>query len=226
VRRLGFALVLLLLTAACTRGATGQFVEPRVVSVPLAGQSAATLTLASGATTVGVHAADLGDRLYVAGTPANSGVVPRGTGTDLRLVPSNEPGSGAAVDLKVSTKVVWNLRLAGGATTETVDLRGAKLGSLAVTAGVSQLEIWLPVPTADTTIQVSGGASGVRLHVPAGVSTRVSARSGAGSVTIDGITHAGVGAGAVWAPDDWGGQQKHYDVDVSAGVGWLTLDRI
>jgi hypothetical protein len=230
VRRLGFALVLLLLTAACTRAEAGEFVQPRVVSEPLGGRTSASFSLDSGATTVSVHTADLGNKLYRAATPDSSGMVPRGTisadSAELRLVPSNEPGSGAAVDLKLSNKVAWNLRLAGGATTETVDLRGIKLSGLRVTGGVGQLEIWLPPPTGQQTVEISGGASGVRLHLPAGTPTQVEARAGAGSLTIDGVVDSGIGAGQVWTPDGWTDEQKRYDVDLLAGVGWLTLDRI
>lgn len=230
MRRLGFALVLLLLTAACTQAETGEFVQPRAVSEPLGGRTSASFSLDSGANTVSVRTADLGNKLYRAATPNSSGMVPRGAlsgdSANLRLVPSNEPGSGAAVDLKLTNKVAWNVRLAGGATTETVDLRGIKLSGLRVTGGVGQLEIWLPRPTGQQTVEISGGASGVRLHLPAGTPTQVGARAGAGTMTIDGVVDSGVGAGQVFTPEDWNENQNRYDVTLLAGVGWLTLDRI
>lgn len=229
MRRLGLALVLLLFVAACAQGRTGDFVQPRAVSESLGNRTAASLSLNSGANTIDVHTADLADKLYRVTTPDTSGVVPRGTMTgdvaQLRLVPSSEPGSGAAIDLRLTTKVAWKLRIAGGATTETLDLRGAKLSGLQVAAGVGQLEIWLPAPTGPTSVELSGGASGVRLHVPEGVLTQVTAAAGAGSVTVDGVVDSGVDTGAVWTPEGWADQQKHYDVRVLTGVGWLTLDR-
>lgn len=197
-----------------------------MVSEPLGTRTAASLRLASGATTVKVRVGDLGNRLFRAETPEGSGVVPHGSAASLRLVPSNEPGSGAEVDVQLSNRVAWNLTLAGGANDESVDLRGAKLSGLRVTAGVSQLELWLPTPARATTVELSGGASGIRLHVPGGVPTQVSAAAGAGSVDLDGIASSGVPAGQVWTPSDWMEKPKHYDVKVLSGIGWLTLDRV
>jgi hypothetical protein len=234
VRRLGFALLLLpVLVAACTTqpdaGADGKFAEPHTVTVPRENRTVATFSLVSGATTVRVRTADLGDELYRATTPKDSGVVPRnsstGAETELRLQPSNEPGRNSAVDITLTTRVRWTLRFAGGANTESLDLRGTRLTRLDVTAGTSQLEIWLPRPTAVTTAALSGGASSLQMHVPANVLTRVTARAGAGSVNIDGVENSGISPGQAWTPAGWAGQTARYDVDIRSGVGNATFTR-
>ena len=70
---------------------------------------------------------------------------------------------------------------------------------------------------------MAGGATEFTVHVPAGVATGVRVGGGAASVEVDGVRRTGLPGGTVVttasAPD-------RYDVDATAGVSTLVLDRI
>jgi hypothetical protein len=72
---------------------------------------------------------------------------------------------------------------------------------------------------------MSGGASEFLVHAPAGVPVRVRLGGGAGSVTVDGANRSGVPGGDVIVPAGWAGDPDRYDVDATAGVSSLVLDR-
>ena len=52
------------------------------------------------------------------------------------------------------------------------------------------------------------------------------AGGGAGSVTIDGVAHNGLSSGTTFASDGWNTASDRYDIDNTAGVSTLTVDRI
>src|SRR3954469_9507016 len=104
-----------------------------VVQSDRGGLTAATVDLVSGATTVTVRAADLGDRLVRVSTPDGSGLVPAVVRTgSLVQVHRHDNGAGgpAAVVIDLARGVAWDVRLTAGATADTLDLRGASVRSV------------------------------------------------------------------------------------------------
>jgi hypothetical protein len=192
------------------------------------GLTDATLDLVSGATTVTVRSADLGDTLYRVSTPDGSARVPSVVRdralVQVHLTDSGDRGPGAVV-VQLGRSVRWHLRLTAGATDDTLDLRGADLAGVEFIGGVSGIDLALPRPHGTIVVRMSGGVSRFALHVPSGVPTRVQAQAGAGSVTVDGVTRSGVGAGTIVTPAGWDAATDRYDVDNTAGVSAITVDR-
>jgi len=202
-----------------------RLVHPHMVAAGV-NRDAATVDLVSRATTVTVRSADLGgtDRVR-ASTPDGAGVAPvLGTDGDtvsVRLVETGEPGP-AEVTVLLDRRVRWQVRMSGGATSQLLDLRSARLSGVDLVAGASTIELVLPVPDRAVPIRMAGGASELTLQVPHGVATAVRLGGGAGSTDIDGVHRSGLAAGTVLSTAT---NPHRYDIDATAGVSSLTLER-
>ncbi|MFI5955411.1 hypothetical protein [Cryptosporangium sp. NPDC051539] len=216
-RRLALGLLVLLL-AACAP-ADGSFRHLQSVSVPLNGRSAASLEVRLSAEQVRVKVADTGDELLRA-------AVRRGDGSPSTTVIGDDvtlAATGTEFELTLSNRVRWSLTFSGGASGITADLRGARVVSLDVPAGISRADVWLPSPTGESTAALSGVGTAT-IYLPPSVPTRLTCRSGGGTVTVDGVETTGVPAGRVWTPAGWEGAADRYDLSVG-GFGKLTLGR-
>jgi hypothetical protein len=184
-----------------------------------------TVDLVSGATTVSVRTADLGTDRVRATTPDGAGVAPVLDVADdtvtVHLVSTGLAGP-AAVTVLLDPRVRWQVRMSGGAVSQRLDLRGARLSGVDLVAGATRIELDLPVPDRTVPVRMAGGATEFTVHVPAGVATGVRVDGGAGSTDVDGVRRTGLAGGTVLstatAPD-------RYDVDATAGVSTLVLDR-
>ena len=186
---------------------------------------AGTLDLVSGAETVAVRTADLGADRVRAVTPDDASVAPAlvvdGDTVTVHLVRTGRPGS-AAVTVLLDRRVRWQVRMSGGAVGELLDLRGARLSGVDLAAGATRIELRLPEPDRAVPVRMAGGATEFTVHVPAGVATGVRVGGGAASTEVDGVRRTGLAGGTVVStatgPD-------RYDVDATAGVSTLTVDR-
>jgi hypothetical protein len=61
------------------------------------------------------------------------------------------------------------------------------------------------------------------VHTARQVPVRVRVGSGAGRVVLDGLSHNGVAAGALFTPDRWAAAASRIDVDAVAGMSALTV---
>jgi hypothetical protein len=191
--------------------------------------TASTFQLVNGADVVRVKVGDLGGDLYSVSTPAESKVVPVVSGDRNTVVAGlRETGltGPALVTVVLAQDVRWQVRLSGGASDETVDLDGSSSGGdVELSAGVSRAEVFLPAASGTQRVVMSGGASMLVVHLAGNAPVRVSARNGAGDVTIDGQTQAGVAGGTVFAAPGWDTAADRFDVEATAGVSDLTVAR-
>jgi hypothetical protein len=200
----------------------------RMVTAALAGRQNAELAMVNGADSVLVLAADLGESLFRAWTPADARVAPRASVTDTSVqvaLTSVGGAGGAALTIELNTRVRWRIQLDGGASRETVAMDHGRLAGLDFGAGSARIQASLPVPNGTVPIQLTGGASSFDLRVPPTVPTQVRLGAGAGHATIDGVTHTGIAAGTVFTPDNWTTTTDRYLIDNTAGVSALTVNR-
>jgi hypothetical protein len=219
------AVVLLAVVAGCDNSTDA---GGRVVTGELAGRHEAELDVVSGADTVEVRAADLGDQLFRASAPDGARVVPVAdvSGSAVRVSLADSGGRGGAdLVVELNTKVGWRIRLDGGAKQATVAMGGGRLTGLDFGAGNSRIEVGLPMPKGTVQVRMAGGASVFDLRLPRDVATQVRVAGGAASVTIDGTVHTGISGGTVYTPDGWDSATDRYLIDNTAGVSSLTLDR-
>ncbi|WP_345625698.1 hypothetical protein [Rugosimonospora acidiphila] len=221
--------VMLAVVTVVVRHRGGPSGSGHTVSAPLDGRHEARLDLASGVTLVTVRGGDLGDRLYRITTPDGSGAVPRTTDQDGSVLVglSGAPGGGgpAAVTVLLSSRVTWQLRLAGGADQARLDLRGAPISGVDLASGVSSVELWLPRPSGTVTVREGGGASEFAVHAPAGVPVQVRVTGGAARASIDGVVHSGVSGNTVYPADGWNSATDRYELDAVGGLSQLSVDR-
>jgi len=203
--------------------------SPHVVSLPVAGRTQATLNVMSGTPVLDISVARLPGTLLRVSTPSGAPVRPVLSGSRPILLSlagdSGGPGQQDAVTVVLNAAVVWNLDLAGGTQRTDVDLRGGKVGVVAVTAGSDILDVTLPRPAGTLSFLFAGGASQFRLSLPGGVPARVIAGGGAGYLTVDGQHLTGVAGGTVLATPGWATARARFDIDATAGVARLTVIR-
>jgi hypothetical protein len=238
--RLLAPVVLVLLVAGCTddpqpaaRGPLTQPLPPpgetpgprHDVAVARADLDAAQLEVVSGSTSVTVRDADLGGDLVRARTPEDSQVAPAVSvdGSTVRVSLASTGLSGPA-DLTVllDRQVRWRVQLSGGASSEVLDLRGGRVDGVDLTAGANRIELSLPAPRGAVPIRMSGGASDFTVHLPADVDAGVRVGGGAGSVMVDGVRKTGLSGGTTVASTH---AADRYDIEATAGVSSLTVDR-
>jgi hypothetical protein len=226
---LALILVAALLVAAIAGGDDdGRGKGEHVVSGPRDGRGEATIELLTGATSVTVRAADLGDTLYEVRTPDHGRQVPLVSRSDgvvhVELGDSGESGP-SAVEIVLGTDTTWRVRLVAGATRDSVDLSGARVSGLEFVGGVGSIDMTLPKPAGTVEVRLSGGTGSWAAHLPRDVPVQVMAGSGAGSVTIDGTTRNGIAAGTTITGDGWDRTGDRYDIVAAAGMSSLTVDR-
>jgi hypothetical protein len=192
------------------------------------GRTEATFEVINGADVVRVRAADLDDDLYRMSTSDDAKVRPSvqvDGDTVLAGLAGTGRGGPAIVDIVLSDAVMWHIRLAGGATEEVIDLTAGRPGVVEFSAGTNRAEVSLPVAKATVRVVMSGGASQFLVHLAGDAPVRVRAAGGAGTVTVDGVSRSGVAGGTTITPDGWTAADNRYDIDATAGVSTLTVDR-
>ncbi|MCW6004886.1 hypothetical protein K1W54_09850 [Micromonospora sp. CPCC 205371] len=199
-----------------------------VVSTKIGDRTDAEFDLVTGTTTVNIKTADLGADLYRISTPRGANGAPRpvhrGKLVELHIVPSGQDGPGA-IDVQLSSKLPWRVRLTGGATTHSLDLRGGSLLGLELIGGAARVDLTLPQPKGTVPLKLTGGVNQLSVHAPRNVPTRVRVGSGASNVTLDRFNRASPSPGTVFTPNGWSRGADRYDIDAVAGVATLRLDR-
>jgi hypothetical protein len=203
-------------------GDPGDPVPQHTVTAALAGRTSAGFDLVDGAEQVTVRAADLGDTLFRVSTPEAGSSVPRadeqGGRVRLRL-----DGDARAVDISLNAAVLWDLRVAGGAQLSTIDLSAGRVGGVELTGGASRITLTLPRPDGTLGVRMSGGVGLFDVRTAERFPVRVRVGRGAGQVTLNGQSHAGVAAGQMFTPAAWGAAVDRVDVDAEAGMSSLTV---
>lgn len=188
----------------------------------------AKFALVNGASVVRVEIGDLGTDLFKISTPADSKVVPKvkvdGSSVVAELRDTGRQGP-ALVTVVLSDDVRWGVRLAGGASDETVDLTGGAGGDVDFVAGTSRAEVMLPAARGTQRVTVGGGASLLLVHLTGNAPVRVATGHGAGDVTVDGQTRSGVSDGSVIVAPGWDTAADRFEVDATSGVSSLTVAR-
>jgi hypothetical protein len=202
-----------------------------VVSMSTAGRTSAALKITSGTPVLEVSVGQLGGTLLRVSTPDEAPVRPVLSGSRLVVLsltgaaPGSGSGSGYAVKVVLNSAVTWSLDLAGGTQRTVADLRGGKVGGIAVTAGSGILDVSLPKPAGTLPFLLAGGASQFLLSLPSGVPAQVTVGGGASFVSVDGQYLTGVAGGTVLTPPGWATATSRFYIDATSGFSSLTVSR-
>ena len=202
-----------------------------VVSMSTAGRTSAALKITAGTPVLEVSVGQLGGTLLRVSTPDDAPVRPVLSGSDLivlSLSGAGTPhgsGSGYVVKVVLNSAVTWSLDLAGGTQRTVADLRGGKVGGIAVMAGSDVLDVSLPKPAGTLPFLLAGGASQFLLSLPGGVPAQVTVGGGASFVSVDDQNLTGVAGGTVLTPPGWATATSRFDIDATSGFSRLSVSR-
>ena len=202
-----------------------------VVFMSTAGRTSAALKITAGTPVLDVSVGKLGGTLLRVSTPDDAPVRPVLSGSDLivlSLSGAGTPhgsGSGYVVKVVLNSAVTWSLDLAGGTQRTEADLRGGKVGGIAVTAGSDVLDVSLPRPAGTLPFLLAGGVSQFLLSLPGGVPAQVTVGGGASFVSVDDQNLTGVAGGTMLTPPGWATATSRFDIDATSGFSRLTVSR-
>ena len=114
------------------------------------------------------------------------------------------------------------MRLRGASRVEA-DLRRLRLAGFEITGGASEVGVRLSPPAGTVPFSLRGGASKLRVTLPAGVPFRFLARGGASSLTIDRLQLGAVGGEVRWESPDYATSPDRYDLDLRGGASDLSV---
>ncbi len=205
-----------------------------VASMPRGDRPSAALKVTAGTPFLDVSMGKLGGTLLRVSAPDDAPVRPVLSGSPSALIvlslagasgQGHGQGSGYVVRVVLNSAVTWSLDLAGGTQRTEADLRGGKLGGIAVTAGSDVLDVSLPRPAGTLPFLLAGGVSQFLVSLPGGVPARVTVGGGASFVSVDGQNLTGVAGGTVLTPPGWATATSRFDIDATSGFSQLTVSR-
>jgi hypothetical protein len=224
------AAVALVLAAAAgaAAGLTLTSSPSHVASLGLDGRASATFKITTGTPVLDVSVAHLTGTLLRVSTPDDATVRPVLNGSaPIVLTLVHAAGRDASYPVKVvlNSAVTWRLDFAGGTQRTEADLRGGKVGQIAITAGCDILDVTLPRPAGTLPFLLAGGVSQFALSLPAGVPAQVQVGGGASYVSVDGQSRTGIAGGTVLTPPGWATATSRFGINATAGFSRLTISR-
>ena len=144
-----------------------------------------------------------------------------GLGGLLRSVPRRGKSSG---EITLNASRIWELRIRGGASHVSADLRNTQVRSLEIVGGVEHVMVDLPHPSGAVRLRITGGVSDVRISRPAGVPVTVHARGGVNGLSIDAESFGPIGLSHRWQTPDFNPHAAHYALDIRGGVSDVSVE--
>jgi hypothetical protein len=129
-----------------------------------------------------------------------------------------------AGEVTLNGSIPWQIEFHGGLSRLDADLSVLRLGSFEIIGGASGVAVTLPRPLGTVSVRVSGGASDVTIHRPAGVAARISVGRGASKLAFDDQHFGAIGGEMRLQTPDYEGAANRYDIEVSGGASKLTVD--
>ena len=184
---------------------------------------AARLDFVGGVTGVTVRTADLGDEPFRVTAPDGS-VVETGTSFADGVLRVGVPQSIGVVEVQLSEKITWHLRLAAGVKFGTFDMTTGTVSRIDLEGGAERLDLTLGELDRTVPVKMSGGVGAWTIRTAGQVPARVTVGAGAGSVSVYDDRRGGTGGGTVIESGDLG-SGPGLDVEAVAGVGALEITR-
>ena len=193
---------------------TGDAISDQELSIPYEGQTRMRLHFARGASALSVrvgatetallrgHFDGLVPDVSVAGDEVSIRYPRFGIADWLDAVLWGE-GVGAGATLVLHPGVAWELVFRGGAAEVDVDLRHGRLTGLDVSGGASAVRLALPAPDAVVPLRFRGGACELAVRRPANVPVGVQVRGGVTCLEIDGQQIGAAGGPISLDSDGW-----------------------
>jgi hypothetical protein len=207
------------------------------VTFPIDGRTTAVVHIDSGADSIVIGTAELGDDLAAVTTPGgeDSGVRPQARldGDQLRVSTDNigdaKGGSPVQINVRLAAGVRWDVVVDKGAKQIVLALGSGEVNLVELRGGADLADVTLPKPVGEMAIRIPTGLGTAALHLPANIPVKATFGSGAGRAVVDGVAQQGIASGTTIhganGEEGYLAAKDRYLVDVLAGVGTLSLDR-
>ena len=197
-------------------------------SVPLGGATSGRLVFATGAAKLEISAGTAADELCRARFGGAAPEVRAADGTITigyrrRGLERIFDWSAFSAWVALGPAVPWIIEVRGGMSSVNADLRHLRLAGLDFRGGVSDIALRLPQPSRNVSVRISGGASKIVIHRPAGAQVRVSAGGGFAALTLDG-RHVTDQHGTSAVTQGWADARDRYDIAISGGASKIAVD--
>jgi DNA-binding MarR family transcriptional regulator len=126
-------------------------------------------------------------------------------------------------EVTLNAAVLWEVEVRGGAYKIEANIGNVELTSFVLKGGISDLSLTLPKPSGVVPVRLSGGASKVSMHRPAGVEARVSVKGGAATLTFDEQSFDAVGSKVRLQSPGYDGASDRYEIEVTGGASELAI---
>jgi hypothetical protein len=211
-------------------------VEEEEVAIPLEGATEARIKITHGAGRLqvgagaesgvlaqGRFAGGLEHTLHREGTLADLSMRVRGQGLFATLLPWKwAKARGAEWAVKLNEEIPLTLKIEGGASDNRLDLSRLQVKDLQVETGASATKLTLPANAGQTRAEVSCGAGGVEIRVPAGVAARIETHSALAEVKVDRARFPRISSGLYESPDYESAANK-VELRAEANLGSLDV---
>jgi len=121
--------------------------------------------------------------------------------------------------------VTWTLAIHGGLCAAAVDLTAGSVAYIEISGGCSEARFDLPVAKLATPIQISGGASRVRVHRPAETGVAFAASGGVATLRLDDDRFDAIGGAVQLSTRNLATSSTHYDLAITGGACDVAIER-
>lgn len=132
-------------------------------------------------------------------------------------------GEGVGATLVLHPGVAWELVFNGGASELDVDFSHGRVTGLEVSGGASEVRLTLPAPDAVVPLRIRGGASELAIRRPANVPVGVHVRGGVSCLEIDGRQIGAAGGPISLDSEGWSTATARYDLQLTGGASELCV---
>lgn len=206
--------------------ADSRYALGREYSAPLSGTTAGRLEMPRGCAYLTLRGNADPEMLFQArfGSPMAEIIEERGT---VRLVYHTYGGRTRQAKheglVLLNSNVSWSIACLGGTAGLRADLRAVTLTALAISHGISDVEIDLGPATDVVPITIRGGVSQVTIRRPRGTAARLRVKGGAAHVTFDQQKFEAHGGTMVLATPDVDLATSRYEVDITGGISGVKV---
>lgn len=197
-------------------------VQVAPMTAPLGAAKALAFEVTGTATVVHIASADLGPQLYsIIGI--GGGAAPRITdsprGPRLELAQTG-------VEVRLSSRVAWTVRLGATATDQDIDMRSGGLAGIELSGAAARAALTLPKPKGTVQVTVTKAIDELRVATVGAIPVRLRIAGGAGIAVVDGKTHRKIKPRTTLTPATWRSAKLRYDVSTAARVSSISTARV
>ncbi|HLK90631.1 MAG TPA: hypothetical protein VKZ18_12090 [Polyangia bacterium] len=132
-------------------------------------------------------------------------------------------GERVGATLVLHPAVAWDLVFHGGASQVEVDLRQGRVTGVEISGGASDVRLALPAPDAIVPLRIRGGASDLTVTRPANIPVGVRVRGGVSHLEIDRRQIGAAGGPLALDSDGWSSAAARYDLQLTGGASRLSV---